>query len=557
MGTRHGERPSPITATAVNCNIADLFEMVVDALPDRLALVSGNVRLTYRDLDQRSSQLAHYLLDARMSVGTFVGVLARNRAEWLEAMLGCFKARMVPVNLNFRYVAPELRYVVENADLGALIFERAFSQLVGEACRSLRAGDHLIVLEDGSPPADDSESADVGAENYEDALTSSPPARAGLPERSGDDLYVLYTGGTTGMPKGVLWRQEDLYLGPLGGAVRKGGPIRSCEDMANRLLSAQSRQVVLVTPPLMHGTGQWISLGSLLSGSTVILYAEATFDAGRVWELVADERVTMLVMVGDVMGRPLLESFSQAGDISSLSTIVTSGAPLSATVRDEFLVRIPGLRIINRLGSSESGTIATGSGSESGDASKVKGTFSVTDDTAVLDDQLQPLVPGDGKQGRLARRGHIPLGYFKDDKKTAATFVVDASGVRWVLPGDFASVLEDGSIVLLGRGSSTINSGGEKVFPQEVEEALKAHPSVLGAIVVGVPDERYGEAVAAVVQARSESPPSVEALAAFCRQHIAGYKVPKRIVLVRELPLTSVGKPDLQAAGRLLESQPE
>ena len=263
----------------MNCNIADLFEMVVDVLPDQLALVSGNVRLTYRDLDRRSSQLAHYLLDAQMPVGTFIGVLARNRAEWLEVMLGCFKSRMVPVNLNFRYVAPELRYVVENADLGALIFERAFTQLVGEACRSLRAGDHLVILEDGSRQADYSESAAVGAEDYEDALTASTPARAGLPERSGDDLYVLYTGGTTGMPKGVLWRQEDLYLGPLGGAVRKGGPIRSSEDMASRLLSAQSRQVVLVTPPLMHGTGQWISLGSLLSGSTVILYAEATFDA--------------------------------------------------------------------------------------------------------------------------------------------------------------------------------------------------------------------------------------------------------------------------------------
>ncbi len=558
MGVTNGKNLSPRSTFdavgPVNRNIADLFEVVADALPGRLALVAGDVRRTYRDLDQRSNRLAHHLLDTKLPVGTFVGVLARNRAEWLEAMLGCFKARMVPVNLNYRYVAPELRYVAENGDLGALIVERTFTHLVDEACGSLRVKDHLLILDDESHQPFDPELVGRGKQQYEDALEASDTGRVGLAERSGDDLYVLYTGGTTGMPKGVVWRQEDLYLGPLGGAVRKSGPIRTAEDLASRLPSAESRQVVLVTPPLMHGTGQWMSLGSLLSGATVVLYAEPTFDATRVWELISRERVTMLVMVGDVMGRPLLETLEQAGDISPLSTIVTSGAPLSGAVQEEFLTRLPSLRIINRLGSSESGTIATGSGA-SVVGSDGKGTFTVTDETAVLDDSLLPLTPGDGRQGRLARRGHIPLGYFNDAEKTAATFVIDPSGTRWVLPGDFASVLDDGRIVLLGRGSSTINSGGEKIFPQEVEEALKTHPSVYGATVVGISDDRFGEVVGAVVQARVDTSPSPEELIAFCRRTIAGYKVPKRIVLVNKLPLTSVGKPDLAASRRILESE--
>ena len=535
-------------------NIADLFEFVVDAVPDRPALVGGSARLTYGQLDRRANGFAHHLLTSGTAPGSFVGVLARNRVEWLEVMLGCFKARMVPVNLNFRYVAPELRYVVENAELAVLVFERAFTQLVEDACGSTAREPRLLVLDDGTAPSADAP-GDARIDRYETALAVSDPGRAGLPRRSGDDHYVLYTGGTTGMPKGVVWRQEDLYLGPLGGALRKGGPVASAEDLTDRLPPADSRQVVLVIPPLMHGTGQWISLSSLLSGATVVLYADPTFDAGRVWRIVDEERVTMLVMVGDVMGRPLVEALEYADDISTLSILVTSGAPLSEAVRRQFLDRLPGLRIINRLGSSESGTIATGSASSS-TGSDTTGRFTVNDDTAVLDEQLRRLVPGDGGHGRLARRGHIPLGYFKDPEKTDATFVTDPDGVRWVLPGDFATVLGDGQIALLGRGSSTINTGGEKVFPQEVEEALQSHPSVFGAIVVGVPDERFGEAVAAVVQPRSGTSPTLDELGAHCRRVIAGYKVPKRMVLTDELPITSVGKPDLAGARRLLEGSP-
>jgi fatty-acyl-CoA synthase len=265
-------------------------------------------------------------------------------------------------------------------------------------------------------------------------------------------------------------------------------------------------------------------------------------------------------MVGDVMGRPLAEELaarSAAYDTTSLATVITSGAPLSAAVRGELMVQLPHLRIINRLGSSESGAIGVASAVGRGAGPSGTGGFSVSQDTAVLDDELRPLAPGDHRSGRLARRGFIPLGYHKDPVKTEATFVVDEQGIRWVLPGDSATVLPDGQINLLGRGSATINSGGEKIFPQEVEAALKSHSAVFDAIVVGIPDERYGQAVAAVIQPRLGASPTLDELGDHCRLQIAGYKVPKRILLVEEIPLTAMSKPDhLAARSMLAEGQP-
>jgi fatty-acyl-CoA synthase len=459
---------------------------------------------------------------------------------------------MVPINLNYRYVAPELQYVAENAKLAALIYERSFGDLVETSCAGLPVRRRLVALDDETSRPHSLGPFAEGIIGYGEALASAAPHRPGLRTGSGDDLYVLYTGGTTGLPKGVVWHQEDLYLGPLGGSARRGGAVTNRKEFVNNLPSAESRQIALVIPPLMHGTGQWMTLSCLLSGGTAVLYTHPRFSADLVWQLVSQEAISILVMVGDVMGRPLADSVSDADDVSSLSTLVTSGAPLSESVRDELLLVLPGLRIINRLGSSESGLI--GSASASGSKPELtKSRFSVSDDTAVLDDQLQPLTAGDGRIGRLARRGYIPIGYYGYPAKTTETFVIDSKGVRWVLTGDSAMVLEDGEIELLGRGSTTINSGGEKVFPQEVESALKSHPQIFDAIVVGIPDERYGQAVAAVIQARAGASPSLEQLTEHCRKSIAGFKVPKKIVILDKIPVTAVGKPDILAARSLLE----
>ena len=531
-------------------NIADLFESVADAVPLRLALVERQTRLTYAELDERANRLAHELIRRGVAPGAFVGMLARNRIEWLEVMLGCFKARAVPVNLNYRYVAPELRYVAENADLEVLVYEQSFDELVTESCSGLSCWDNRLVLADSSP---------WSPLSYEEALGAVSSSREGLPQRSGDDRYVLYTGGTTGMPKGVLWRHEDFFLGPLGGAARRGGSVEGATDLARRVPDEAARQVVLVVPPLMHGTGQWSSLSAFLSGGTVVLYSDERFEPAAVWEYVERERITTLVIVGDVMGRPLadaLTSGARSYDMSSLTVLISSGAPLTDGVRDELLAKLHGIRILNRLGSSESGTVGVADGRVRGRSDSRAGLFKVSEETAVLDADLRPVGPGSQTVGKLARRGHIPIGYHKDPEGTLATFVVDPNGTRWVLPGDFASVLDDGIIIMLGRGSTTINSGGEKIFPHEVEAALKSHPDVSSAIVVGIPDERFGEVVAALVQPREGCAPTTEELREHCRAQVAGYKIPKVVGMVERIPLTAVGKPDHLAARKFLIASP-
>jgi 3-oxocholest-4-en-26-oate---CoA ligase len=303
----------------------------------------------------------------------------------------------------------------------------------------------------------------------------------------------------------------------------------------------------------MHGTGQWTSLSPLTAGSTVVLYTEPSFDPDEVWQLVAQERATVLVLVGDVMARPLVEALRNGNpfDTSSLAVVVTSGAPLTDQTRDDLISLVPGVRIINRLGSSESGTLGVASDREGGAAREAR--FSISSDTRVLDTDLRPVTVGDGSVGMLARRGHIPIGYHGDSEKTAATFVTDADGVRWVLPGDFATVETDGSITMLGRGATTINSGGEKIYPNEVEAVLKSNPNVLNAIVVGIPDKRFGECVAAIVQPKRGSTTSETELVAHCRSLMAGYKVPKTFLFANNLPLTAMGKPDhIEARTRLL-----
>ncbi len=529
-------------------NLADLFEVVVDTVPDRLALVAGSRRLTYRQLDERANRFAHYLEPAGVPAGAHVGILAYNRAEWAEAMIGCYKGRAVPVNINYRYVAPELRYVIDNADLQVLVFEQALAPLVAEALVGLESMGSLllVMIEDGSgidAPRPD-------AVSYEAALAAGSPERHFGP-RSPDDIYVLYTGGTTGMPKGVLWRQEDIFFAAMGGGGWGSEPIAKPGELAGRINPDDaSRVVMLVVAPLMHGNAQWVMWNGFMMGATAVLYTEHRYDADSLLRIIGEEGVVSVGLVGDAMARPLADALSSAPpgtyDTSTLVVVGSGGAMLSSTVKDELRKQLPNIMVLDNFGSSESGAQGAVEVGATGPR------FAMNQDTTVLDEDLAPLVPGDGRIGRLARTGRIPLGYYKDEAKTAATFPVDGAGVRWSLPGDLASVEADGTITVHGRGSASINSGGEKIFPEEVEAAVKSHPAVFDAIVVGVPDERFGERVAVVVAPkRLDAPPALDDLQDHCRFHIAGYKIPRQMLVVEAVPLTAAGKPDAKAARAL------
>jgi len=545
-------------------NLADLFEVVADTVPDREALVAGDVRRTYRELDARANRFAHYLQGQGVAAGSHVGILAHNCAEWAEAMIGCYKARTVPVNLNFRYVAPELRYVVDNADLAALVYERALSPLVAESFPANAEGDGgrspdggpvpsvFLVIEDGTDP-----SVGIGRPvvEYEVALAGVGDERHFDP-RSPDDLYLLYTGGTTGMPKGVMWRQEDIFYAAMGGGGWGQEPIAAAGELAGRLpVDDAARAVMLIVGPLMHGNAQWAMWNAFMMGGTAVIYIRHRFDADELWRIVGHEGAVSIALVGDAMARPLTEALAVAEpgtyDTSTLFVVASGGAMLSATVKHDLQMQLPGAIIMDRFGSSESGAQGLVETGASGPR------FEMGGDTSVLDDDLRPLAPGDGRIGRLARTGRIPLGYFKDGAKTAETFPVDEHGVRWSVPGDFASVEADGTITVHGRGSASINSGGEKVFPEEVEAAVKTHPDVYDAIVVGVPDERFGERVAVALRPKEGADPvTLDQLQEHCRTLIAGYKLPRQLVLIEELPLTAVGKPDTKAAKALFAAAP-
>jgi acyl-CoA synthetase (AMP-forming)/AMP-acid ligase II len=527
-------------------NLADLFELVADEVPARLALVAGDRRLTYEQLDRRANRVAHHLLDAGLRPGETVAVYSWNRAEWLEVMIGAYKARLVPVNVNYRYVASEVRHILEDSDAAALVHEMSFSPLVSEARSQLPSLRHVLVLEDGAGLPGSASEAGRAAEDtsYETALSAARDSR-GFPPRSPDDLYILYTGGTTGVPKGVLWRQEDIFYAAMGGGSF-ASPISRPEELASRVAAESERSICMVTPPMMHGGAQWMSFITLFAGGTVLLYTGHHYDPHEIWSIVERERATSVMVVGDAMARPLAEA-AEAGryDLSSLKSVGSGGAILSVAVKEQLRSRLPGTVVMDSFGASETG--AAGSVLDM-DGPAAGPRFTVGPATAVLGEDLRPVVPGSGQVGRLAKRGHIPLGYHKDPEKTASTFPTDPDGTRWVVPGDLATVEPNGTIVLLGRGSVSINSGGEKVFPEEVEAALKSHPDVFDAVVVGLPDERLVERVTALVRPRDGAAPSLSGLADHARAKIAAYKAPREIHLVEALVRTPAGKPDYRWA---------
>ncbi|MEU7426089.1 acyl-CoA synthetase [Streptomyces sp. NPDC040750] len=528
-------------------NLADLFESVVDVVADREALVyvdhpgtGAERRLTYAELDAAASRVAHHLLDSGVRPGEHLGLHLYNGVEYLQTVLGCLKARVVPVNVNYRYVEEELVYLYRDADLAALVFDAEFEDRVAGALPRVPGLRHLLRV--GAGPA--SGPGVPGAVPFAEAEAAGAPER-GFPARSGDDQFIVYTGGTTGMPKGVMWRQEDLFFAGLGGGAPTGEPVRTPRELAERVAASGSGITFFPTPPLMHGTSTLTAFIGFNFGQRVVIHRK--FMPEEVLRTVEREKVTSMSLVGDAMLRPLIDALAgpmKGTDCSSLFSVSSSGAIMSETVRRQFAELVPGAVLLNNYGSSESGfngTATDDSGPERGFRLRVNSR------TRVVDPVTHEPVSA-GETGRVAQCGHVPLGYYNDPGKSAETFF-EKDGRRWVLLGDMATVDEEGVVTVLGRGSQCINTGGEKVYPEEVEQALKAHPDVYDALVAGVPDATWGHHVAAVVQLRRGAPrPSLADIQAHCRTRLAGYKVPRQLVVTDTVQRSPSGKADYRWA---------
>jgi acyl-CoA synthetase (AMP-forming)/AMP-acid ligase II len=525
----------------MECNLADLFEAAVDAYPEREYLVANGQRRTYAEMEARANQLAHHLAAQGIEPGDHVGIYSYNSVEWVETAWAVFKLRAVWININYRYVKEELRYLLTNANLKALVHQREFAPLVADLLPDLPDLAHVIVVDDGSETTPTSLAP--GAVAYEDALAGQSTARDFAP-RSGDDLYILYTGGTTGMPKGVVWRHQDVFYA-LGGGTDPVANTRIEDPSLMVQKGANGHITHLPIAPLMHGATQWSVMGQSFVGSKIVLMAK--FDPHTVWDLVEAEGVNTIMITGDAMGKPLIESLDDAGthhDLSSLFAVVSSAALFSSPVKDQFFARLPNIMITDAVGSSEGGNNGMTVVTAGNTAMKSGPTVHLLGATVVFDEDLNPVEPGSGVIGKIARSGDIPQGYYNDPKKTAEVFI-NVRGTRYVMPGDFATVEADGSITLLGRGSIVINSGGEKIFPEEVESAVRSHPDVMDAIVCGAPDERWGQTVAAIIQPRvGHAAPSLESVQEHCRASIAGYKLPRRLHVVEVVERSPSGKPD-------------
>lgn len=535
----------------MEANLADLFEFAADTFADREYLVAEGKRRTYAEMEARANRLAHHLAEQGVTPGDHVGIYALNSVEWVESLWAIFKLRAVWININYRYVADELRYIFNNADLVGLIHAREFAPRVADVADVLGDLRFSLVIDDGSGQPD----ARSDAVDYEKAIASQSAERDFAP-RSPDDRYILYTGGTTGMPKGVVWRHEDVFYA-LGGGIDALTNERVADPGDLTRKGAEVGPLTfLPIAPLMHGATQWGVMGQSFRGNKIVLVSR--FDAKDVWELVEKERVNSLFITGDAMARPLIDALNDPGasyDTSSLISLSSTAAVFSPSLKDEFFRHFPNIVMTDSIGSSEGG--ANGVSYVSNGATAMKGGPTVKGllDTVVLDDNGRFVEPGSGVLGRVARRGNIPIEYYKDPAKTAETFVT-VDGVRYAIPGDFATVEADGSITLLGRGSVSINSGGEKIFPEEVESALKSHPAVFDATVVGTPDDRWGQRVTAVVQFRDGAQAGLDELQEHCRSKIAGYKVPRQLHVVDSIQRSPSGKPDYQWAKKVATSTP-
>lgn len=530
--------------------IAELHEAIAATRPNDECLIFRDKRFTWGDITNRTRQLANYLAAQGLGCHTershiagwetgqdHLAIYLHNGNEYLEAMLGSWKARVAPFNVNYRYVAEELQYLLNDSRASACIVHSSFAPLLQEVRGSLPNLKVIIQVPDSS-----NNELLPGAVWYEDALAQSSTDKpaAGY---SGDDLYILYTGGTTGMPKGVLWRNADAVVECFGGS-------KTATTVEEFVAEAVGGLRALPSPPFMHGAGHWIAMRTWLSGGTIIVQSSPDrLDPEDIWGLIEKEKANFLLIVGDAFARPLLDGLSaRQYDLSTLLSILSGGAPLSAHLKVEFLQHMPWLMMIDGLGSSEAGGQL--SQVSAGDSAST-GTFPLAPQNHILSEDLtEVLEPGHEELGWLAKSGRLALGYLGDEAKTKKTYPV-VNGVRYVIPGDRARLTSDLMIELHGRDSVTINSGGEKIFAEEVEAAVKAHPSVYDCVVAGRPSERWGNEVVAVVRIKEGFTPDEESLLKEAENHIARYKLPKKFVFVSEILRSPAGKADYRWAKQI------
>ena len=534
--------------TQLSENWATLWESLADAQPDHVAVVVGDAERRWHELDDVAARLAGALDRLGVGPGTTVGQLLFNCAEYLETVFALFKARATPVNVNHRYLAAEIVHVLADADARVLVFHGSLGDRI-PAVRAELPHLQLIQVDDGAPLL-------PGAHWYHDLVAGSAPAPR--IERSGDDLLLLYTGGTTGLPKGVMWPHVELF-GALAftGYASLGLPVpTSALDVgrtASELNTTGRSPVNLCAPPLMHGTALFLAMSAFVLGGTVVLLGERRFDAAELWRLVGRHRVTQLSIVGDAFARPMVEALEAAEaagvhlDLASLQRIVSTGATLSAEHKRAFQQRAPQAVIIDMIGASEGGPFAV-SMTLPGTEPTGTAVFTAPPNAVVIDDATgTPAARGSGVVGMLAVSGPMPSGYRNDPERTAATFrTID--GVRYTVPGDYATIDADGTVHLLGRGSVCINTGGEKVYPEEVEVVARTHPGVLDCNVVGVPDERYGQVVVLVASRRPHTAATDIEVIEHVRHDLAAYKAPRRVVWVDAVYRSPSGKADYRWA---------
>ena len=517
-------------------NFADIWEHQADRYPQSLAQSQGDRTFTWAEFDRRADGIALTLLNAGVAHQDKVAQYMTNCPEYVESMFGLFKAALIPINTNYRYTQDELVYIWDNSDAVAVIFHGSFADTCDAVRSRVPRVKTWIWVDDATSACPE------WAIPYETAAASATTRVTGPWGRSGDDMYFLYTGGTTGMPKGVMWLQDDM-VSSLDAASKS--PLPSHVDWS--ALDARSTKpgpMNLPAAPLMHGTGAFNAMWNLVLAGSVTTMMGRSFDANELLDTVQQHRVNSISIVGDAFAKPILRALNEhpnKWDITSLRVIISSGVMWSSETKAGLLEHNQRLIMIDSLGSSEAVGMASSTTTADGKADTAK--FKLSPNTKVITEDGREVVPGSGERGRVALRGRTSIGYYKDPAKTAGTFI-EIGGIRYTIPGDWAEVDADGTVRLLGRGSQCINTGGEKVYPEEVEEALKLHPTVADAAVVGVPDERFGEAITALVEARDGHTIDEATLINHVRQTLAAYKSPKRILEIATIGRAPNGKLD-------------
>jgi fatty-acyl-CoA synthase len=530
-------------------NFADAFEVVAECLPDADAQVQGDRRISWRDFDRRADGVARTLLDAGVRHQDKVALYLYNGPEYLEACTAAWKAGLVPVNTNYRYTEDELAYLWDNADAVAVVFHGTFVDTV-EAVRPRLDVHTWLWVDDGTGPCPE------WAVPYEDAAASATDRTVAPWGRDGSDLLMLYTGGTTGMPKGVMWRQDDLFRTYAQAVAPAYGDDGELDAIRANLTAPGATHISAC--PLMHGTGWFTGLMTQMTGGCVVNLTGRTFDVVELLDTIEREGVNTIAIVGDAFAKPMLRALDaepDRWDLSSLVAIISSGVMWSEASKAGLLAHHPGMILQDAFSSSEALNMGTSVSAAGAAAETAK--FTLGPSALVIGEDGRPVEPGSGEIGRVAVGGDdgvVPVGYYKDPEKSAATFI-EIDGRRYSMPGDYAMVEADGTLTLLGRGSVCINTGGEKVFPEEVEEALKSHPAVFDAVAVGVPDEKFGEAVTAVVEATPGASVDEAEVIAHVKQHLAAYKAPKRVLTTETIGRAPNGKVDYQAVRAFAEAR--